>query len=93
MEAAVERETPSVIAAAQLLLVSRSLDDERAAMRAHIGERMNLITCVAREKERLVKGARQERERMDLARDFHDIVMRRVLPRSREHAVALNAER
>ena len=55
MKAAVEREAPSVIAAAQLLLVSCSIDNERAAMRADIRERMDAVLRVTREEQRLVE--------------------------------------
>ena len=58
MEPAVEREATTVIATAQLLFVPGSVDDERAAMRAHVRERMQAVLCVAREKERLVERAR-----------------------------------
>src|SRR5438093_9688219 len=93
MEPAVEREAATVIATAQLLLVPGSVDDERAAMRAHVRERVHAVLSVAREKERFVEGPRQQRERIDLSRDLHDIVVRDVLPGARENAVLLRAKK
>jgi len=55
MEPAIQSEATAVIAAAQLLLVSCSIDHERPAMRAHVRERMHLVLRVAREEERLIE--------------------------------------
>jgi len=92
MEPAVEREAPTVITAAQLLLVPRPVNDEGCRDACNVRERMKGVLRVACEKQRLVERARQEGEGKDLAGDLHDIVVRRVLPRPREHAVTLRAE-
>ena len=63
MEAPVEREPAPVVAAAELRLVAGALDDEGAAMRAHVGQAMDLVVRVAREEQGLVQRARQQRAR------------------------------
>jgi hypothetical protein len=93
IEPAVEREAATVIAAAQLLLVPGSVDDERAAMRAHV-ESACTRSCVSRvSKERLIEGARQQREGIELPSHAHDIVVRGLLPGAREHAAVLRAKK
>jgi len=61
-------------------------------VRAHVGEAVDPVARVAREHERLVERAWYERERVDLPRDLHEVVVTGVLPGAREHAVALRAE-
>src|SRR5207247_3696774 len=92
VETPVERETPPVVAAAKLLLVSRALDDHGAAVRTHVREAADLVAQVARQDQRLIEGAGQERERVHLPRHLHEVVVGGVLPRAREHAVALRPE-
>src|SRR5439155_63111 len=92
MEAPVEREPAPVVAAAELRLVAGALDDEGAAMRAHVGQAMDLVVRVAREEQGLVQRARQQRERVDLACHLDDLVVSGPLPRAREDALALGAE-
>src|SRR5438093_11922251 len=53
---------------------------------------MELVLLVAREKERLVERTRQERERIDLARDLHEVVVTDVVPCAREETIALQPE-
>src|SRR5438046_10697393 len=86
METAVEGESPAVVSAPQLLLVAGAIDDDRAAMRAHIRNAVDLILLISREKERLIESARQEREWVDLPRDLHEVVVSGVVPRAREDA-------
>src|SRR5688500_9393469 len=53
---------------------------------------MHAVLRVTREEQRLVESPGQQRERIDLARDLHDIVVRRVLPGPREYASLLRAK-
>src|SRR6185437_8384320 len=92
MKAAVQREAAAVVPAAQLLLVARALDDERAAMRAHVRNAMDLVLLIARQEKWLVERAGQQRERVDLPRDLHEIVVAGVVPRARKDAIALKPE-
>ena len=89
---AIECEAAAVVAAAELLLVTGSFDDERPAMRADVGKAMDLVLLIAREKERLVEGTGKQRERMDLPCDLDEVVVTGVVPRSREETVALQVE-
>jgi hypothetical protein len=92
VERAVEAEAAPVIPAAQLLQVAGALDDERPAVGAHVREAVEAVLRISCEHERLVERARQEREREHLARDAHQIVVTRVLPRPREDALPLEPE-
>src|SRR5438445_5629246 len=53
---------------------------------------MELVLLIARQEERLVERTRQERERMDLARDLHEVVGTDIVPRAREQTIALQPE-
>ena len=89
MKAAVERETPTVITTAELLREAGSVRDERPAVRADVRKAVDLVLPVAREQERLVESAREQRERVYLSRDLDQVVVSRVLPGTREDALAL----
>ena len=85
----VEPETPTVIATAQLLREAGSVRDERPAVRADVRKAVDLVLPVAREQERLVESAREQRERVYLSRDLDQVVVSCVLPGTREDALAL----
>src|SRR5688500_14904535 len=53
---------------------------------------MHAVLRVTREEQRLVESAGQKRERIDLPRDLHHIVVRRVLPGPREYSALLRAK-
>ena len=92
VESPVEREAPAVVTAAELLLVTGAFDDERPAMRAHVRDAVDLVLLISRQQKRLVERTREQRERMDLPRDLHQIVVTGVVPRAREEPIALKPE-
>src|SRR5438132_4687138 len=92
VEAPVQREAAAVITAAQLLLMARTLDDERAAVGADIRHAVELVFLVARQEEGLIERARQQREGMHLPGDLHEVVVPGVVPRPREETLPLQPE-
>jgi hypothetical protein len=87
VEAAVEREASAVVPAAQLLARGRALDNDGPAMRAHVRHAVEPVLLVPGQQERLVEGARKQRERIQLPRDFHEVVVPRVTPGAREETI------
>jgi len=61
-------------------------------MRAHVGKAADAIGRIAGQEERLLEGAGQEREWIDLSDDLHEVVVPRVMPRTGEDALALRFE-
>ncbi len=86
-EASVEPEAPAVIAAAQHRLRAFVFADQIAAMRADVREAAQAIGAVARQEERLVEDALDERHRTGPARHAHAIRIRDELPAPREHPI------
>ena len=61
-------------------------------MGADVRQAVDFVLLIPREKERLVERTGEQRERMDLPCDLHEVVVTRVLPRPRKDAIALEPE-
>lgn len=80
LKAAVETESPPVIAAAKEPFVGRRFGDEHAAMGADVAHAMQVVLNVAGEEDWLIEAAFQERKGVHGAGDLYKVGVADELP-------------